>query len=447
MTLTSGETGAGRWRPDASILPDDWELQRLKYLGNLSPSNVDKKSNEEEPTVKLCNYTDVYYHENIDRTIDFMEATTSERKIERFELQKGDILFTKDSESSDDIGVPAFVSEDLDNVICGYHLFIIRPNEEKVDPEYLYWAIKSKYVNFQFEGAATGVTRVGLSLRDASDTWIPVPPRDQQSQMVDYIKSRDSEVEKLIREKKNLINILEEKRESTIEDHLTPGLNAEDDFGTASWSVNLPDEWSLTRGNGLFYEVDKKSEDGEEMLFSLRKDQGLVPHSEVSEKELEPEDLEGYKKVQTGQLVMNRMRAATGLIDVAPSDGIVSPDYAIFETKEKANPHFYQLLFQTELYKTMFRSRSIGLGTGSAGFLRLYSDRFLSLQFPHPPIETQKQIVSEVEEQLHLIDDLSNKTEKSIEQLKERRNAIITCVVTGQIDTTGTKNPVQEQIS
>lgn len=138
MTLTSGETEAGRWRPDASILPDDWEVQRLKYLGNLSPSNVDKKSNEEEPTVKLCNYTDVYYHENIDRTIDFMEATTSERKIERFELQKGDILFTKDSESSDDIGVPAFVSEDLNNVICGYHLFIIRSDEEKVDPEYLY---------------------------------------------------------------------------------------------------------------------------------------------------------------------------------------------------------------------------------------------------------------------------------------------------------------------
>jgi len=52
-----------------------------------------------------------------------MEATTTEAKANRFRLREGDILITKDSESKDDIGIPAYVPADFDDVVCGYHLF------------------------------------------------------------------------------------------------------------------------------------------------------------------------------------------------------------------------------------------------------------------------------------------------------------------------------------
>lgn len=445
MRENNRKTGSGRWKPDSSILPDSWDIHRLKYLSDIRPSNVDKKSKDSEQDVELCNYTDVYYEDYITNKLNFMQATAPKEKIDRFLLKKGDIIITKDSESADDIGVAALVSQDFDNVICGYHLFLIRPNEQKVTPEYLYWALKSRYVSFQFQGAATGVTRVGLSTKDASDVWIPVPPLNKQSQIAESIRNNISKVGKLIQKKEQLLNVLDEKSESTIEDQLTSGLNADNDFGTKSWSIKIPDNWNLKRGRGLFYEVDEKSEDGSETLFSLRKDQGLVPHSEVSDKEYDKEDLQGYKKIEKNQLVMNRMRASTGLIGVAPSEGIVSPDYAIFETKENANPRFYQLLFQTELYKTMFMSRSMGLGTGEAGFLRLYSDRFLSLQFPHPPIDKQEQILNRIERNLEQIDNLSEKTNDSIKKLNQRQEAVITGCVTGQIDISDKPNSTQNR--
>jgi type I restriction enzyme S subunit len=92
-------------------LPEDWRLSRLRWLGNIFPSNVDKKSHEEEIAVKLCNYVDVYYNDSIDRSIDFMAATATKEEIEKFSLRTGDVIITKDSETPDDIAVPAIVKE------------------------------------------------------------------------------------------------------------------------------------------------------------------------------------------------------------------------------------------------------------------------------------------------------------------------------------------------
>jgi type I restriction enzyme S subunit len=107
-------------------IPEHWEVKKLKYVAETCPSNVDKKSKEDEEEVLLCNYMDVYKNEYINSTIEFMNATASESQIKTFKLNKGDVLATKDSETPDDIAVPAYVQEDFDNVICGYHLTHIK---------------------------------------------------------------------------------------------------------------------------------------------------------------------------------------------------------------------------------------------------------------------------------------------------------------------------------
>ena len=62
-------------------------------------------------------------------------ATIAE--IERFSLRCGDVVITKDSETPDDIGIPAVIADTIDLLVCGYHLAIIRPNADEVDPIYL----------------------------------------------------------------------------------------------------------------------------------------------------------------------------------------------------------------------------------------------------------------------------------------------------------------------
>ncbi len=80
-------------------IPGHWEVKRLKTVASVQLSNVDKKSLEGQEPVRLCNYTDVYYHERITPDLDFMNATATPEQTSCFSLSEGDILITKDSES------------------------------------------------------------------------------------------------------------------------------------------------------------------------------------------------------------------------------------------------------------------------------------------------------------------------------------------------------------
>ena len=85
-------------------------------------------TSEEEIQVIVCNYTDVYYNEFITSELPLRKGSCSENEYLNFILKRGDVIITKDSESPTDIGVPSLVKENLDNVVCGYHLSIIKSN-------------------------------------------------------------------------------------------------------------------------------------------------------------------------------------------------------------------------------------------------------------------------------------------------------------------------------
>lgn len=114
------------------VIPNEWQVKKLKYISEIISSNVDKKSYEGQEKVLLCNYVDVYKNDLITNKINFMEATANESEIKKFSLQFGDILITKDSESPDDIAIPAYVNENFENVLCGYHLAILRNSKKEV---------------------------------------------------------------------------------------------------------------------------------------------------------------------------------------------------------------------------------------------------------------------------------------------------------------------------
>ena len=110
------------------IRPSDWSVVPLKAVTQILVSNVDKVSELNEREVRLCNYTDVYKNEQINLALQFMRSTASDQEIAKFGLHVNDVVITKDSESWDDIAVPALVSETAPDLVCGYHLAIIRPD-------------------------------------------------------------------------------------------------------------------------------------------------------------------------------------------------------------------------------------------------------------------------------------------------------------------------------
>jgi len=186
-------------------LPKEWDLVRLKYISDIILSNVDKKVKDDELHIQMCNYTHVYYNNEINDSIEFDDGSCNEREYEKFVLKKNDVIITKDSETQDDNGVPTFVSMDLPDVVCGYHLSIIRSNPNILLGKYLFRLFQTQQIRDQFTVFSKGVTRYGISKQNIDNIFIPLPKIDQQMEIVEFLDSKS----KLIERYTNLSNEIE----------------------------------------------------------------------------------------------------------------------------------------------------------------------------------------------------------------------------------------------
>jgi type I restriction enzyme S subunit len=158
------------------------------------------------------------------------------------------------------------------------------------------------------------------------------------------------------------------------------------------WVDDVPIHWRSRRIKTFLREVDQRSGTGEGALLTMRRASGLVPLSDFSDKITEPERLGRYKLASPGQIVMNPMQAGNGMFAICHTPGLISPDYRAFELTDEADARYLIALFKSEAMRATFRAESKGLGTGTAGFLRLYPERFGSLFAPFPPPEEQRRI-------------------------------------------------------
>ena len=172
-----------------------WRRVDLGDVIDLQLSSVDKKSKANEQSVRLCNYTEVYNNSFIHAGMDFMSATATQREIERCLLRLGDVIITKDSEKHDDIGVPALMRDDVSDLVCGYHLAILRPRKSEVDGGYLFYALSAKEAQQQFHSYANGITRFGLRKADIGLVQIPLPPLSDQRAIAHVLGTLDDKIE------------------------------------------------------------------------------------------------------------------------------------------------------------------------------------------------------------------------------------------------------------
>ena len=197
------------------IYPGDWKIRRLSDVTEIRSSNVDKKTKPSEQPVLLCNYMDVFNNDYIHKQIEFMEASATQTEIEKFTLKAEDVIITKDSETREEIAEPCVVTEDLENVICGYHLAVLRPRRNIISGFFLKDALRSFNVHHQFVKFANGITRFGLTLPAVHSVLVPVPPIEEQRKIAAVLQTCDREIDLLIqkltalqRQKKGLMQRL-----------------------------------------------------------------------------------------------------------------------------------------------------------------------------------------------------------------------------------------------
>ena len=167
-----------------------WRQVRLGQVAEVTISNVDKRTVPGERPIRLCNYTDVYANDVIRPTMNLMRATATDTEIKKCRLKAGDVLITKDSEDPNDIAVPAMVVETCTDMVCGYHLAILRPGTG-IDGLFLKYVFDLPRTRSYFGARANGATRFGLTLSSIKRAVLDVPNLGLQRRIADVLWTCD----------------------------------------------------------------------------------------------------------------------------------------------------------------------------------------------------------------------------------------------------------------
>lgn len=407
-------------------IPEHWKVTPLKFVSNVimgqSPPSDHYTETGEIPFLQGC----AEFGAVSPDPKHYCEVAT---KIS----QPGDIL----------LSVRAPVGEiNLSDKAYGIGRGLCAIRSNSAEQGYIKWWLEA--AKGELMTISTGSTYDAVAIDDVKNLKMSIScSLDEQKIMLDFLNLEISKVDFLISKQQQLIEILKDKRQAIITHAVTKGLDPNvpmKDSGI-EWIGKIPEQWKLIRTKNLLRERDERSRTGEEELFSLSKENGLISRSRITENVARADTLVGYKRFYPGDIVMNKMQAWNGVFGHSTSSsGIVSPEYTVLYQKGEVNTDYFAHVFRTDLYASIFALYARGMGTA---FLRLNFNELGGIYLPVPSKQEQDYISSFINRQTDKINELILKQEKMIELLKEHKTSLINQAVTGKIDVRGLAQEVK----
>ncbi|MFN8891311.1 MAG: restriction endonuclease subunit S [Alphaproteobacteria bacterium] len=421
-------------------LPPNWTVRPLRSVAEYAVSNVDKIPSDDELPVRLCNYTDVYNNETINLGMEFMAGTATQAEIDKFHLLADDVVITKDSESWDDIAIPALVIETADDLVCGYHLAMIRPDPEKLDGTFLFRCLQAKTLRIQLELAANGITRFGIPKNAIGSMALPVPPTPIQRVIARFLDRETVDIDALIAAKRRLLDLLAEKRRAIVAEAVMRGLNPAAPLRPSGieWLGDIPAHWEACHLKRVLARLDYGTSESTDVSGSV----AILRMGDIQDGEIDFSNLAYLDQVEDdlllreGDLVFNRTNSLDQIGKVALFRGNVGfpvsfASYLVrLRSEDSVIPEYLNWVLNSSYALAWARAEALP----SIGQANLNPSRYGYLPIALPSLAEQQKITKYLAESVARLDGIRAATERSITLLKERRSALIAAAVTGQID-------------
>jgi len=423
-------------------IPEHWEVCALGFRYEVALGKMlDEKRITGRHLAPYLRNTDVQWDKiNSD---DLPEMDFSGDDLTRYQLKKGDLLVCEGGE----VGRCAIWDASIDECYYQKALHRVRALSPADSPLYLRFVLFMAASVGVFAGSAGKSTIAHLPAETFRRHRFPFPPRDEQVRIAAFLDCETAKIDALVAEQWRLIELLKEKRQATITHAVTKGLDPHvpmKDSGI-EWLGELPAHWTLTRMKHLVSVVEQgwspQCENGpaEEGAWGVLK-VGCVNGGAFnpSENKALPTEFDPVPAlaVRKNDLLISRANTR----ELVGSAAVVERDYPKLMLCDK----LYRIRMH-EHVEPIFMAYYLGSGavrgqieldaTGaSASMLNISQASILELAVPLPSRAEQIQISAFVRTELNRIADLTSEAERSIDLLVERRNALISAAVTGQID-------------
>ena len=424
-------------------IPSGWRIEKLKYIGNLYGGLTGKSgkdfNNEDnpynKPFIPFTNiFNNVYISSNHFQYVNIKPDERQNRVI------KNDLFFLMSSEGYEDLGKSSILISEIDELYLNSFCKGYRVNTDDVNPLFVNYQLLGNTHRKLISIEGKGFTRINLRQDKLKNTYMFIPPLQEQQQIVDYLDKKTSKIDKLIEKTEQKIELLKEQRTSLINTTVTKGLdpNVEMKDSGVEWIGDIPSGWGV---KPLKYVAEYN-------LSSLGNN--TDPEYKLNYLEISDVDSLGNIKkptkytfskspsrcrriVQKDDIIISTVRTylkSIGFIKNEVKDLICSTGFCVITpNKTIIIPSILFYMVRMESFISTVISSSVGVSYPS-----INSDKLVGVKILIPPLQEQQQIVDYLDLETSKIDKLVNIESKRINLLKEYRQSLISEVVTGKVD-------------
>ncbi len=419
-------------------VPEHWEVSRIKYLAQIESGHTPSRSVEEYwlncsiPWVSLNDSLYLRQNDYISDTayrISELGMANSSAHL----LPARAVVFSRDAT----VGLcaittqPMAVSQHFIAYLCG----------PKLVPEYLLLSLKA--MSQHLEHLSLGATIATIGMDDVRSLVSAAPPLPEQRAIIQFLDRETGKIDELVAEQQRLMELLKEKRQAVISHAVTKGLNPRAPMKPSGieWLGDVPEHWDviplkrlIASGTSVSYGIVQPGDpvdDGVPFVQTTNMTTGNFDLKELQRTSAEIAKLYPRSRLSGGEVLLG-IRASIGAAHVVPATLMganLSRGVARIVPNDRIVNRYLVSFLGTDAV-----SRYWQLCKQGSTFNEVSIETVRELRVCVPPLQEQCEITRIVEDESECFDTLAAEAQKAIDLLQERRTALISAAVTGQID-------------
>lgn len=414
--------------PDAiwfDVVPDSWRA--LKMRGVFSERNT-KVSDKDYPALSVGKMGVVPQLDTAVKT-----DNGDNRKL----ICKGDFAINSRSDRKGSSGISQYDGS------ASLIITVLKPHRS-LNGRFYHYLLRGHYFAEEFYRNGHGLVSDLWTTKwdEMRNIYIPVPPREEQDQIVRYLDWQVSKINKLIHGYQRQIKLLEERRQTVIDRAVTKGVRQGRQMHSiqANWMGDIPADWKMIPSKRLFLESKERKHPDDKPATASQK-YGIILQEDYMKSEnkrivIATQGFDDWKHVEPDNFVIS-LRSFQGGIERSEIFGCVTWHYIVLLPQKYVVPRYFKWLLKSKSYIKALQGTSEFIRDGQD----LRYSNFVKVDLPLIPASEQEEIADYIEQETAKIDRAIPVLEKEIELLKEYRTRLISDVVTGQMDVRNVEVP------
>lgn len=399
-------------------IPKDWEIIRAKNIFSYHKDIVGEKENE---------------YERLSLTLNGV----LKRKRNDSKGLQSESLSTYQILNKDELVFKMIDLENISTSRVGYSkytglvspVYIIFNNSDYTRFGYYYFY--NMWQRAIFNQLGNNGVRSALNVSDMLNLPFPKISKKEAKEIASFLDEKIGKIDRVINNAKKSIEEYKKYKQSVITESVTRGLDLNVEIKDTEYKYigQIPIHWQVKKIKYVLKETGERTKNGSEEPLSMSQKYGLILTKEMDIIPNVASSFKNCKIVHKNDLVFNKLKAHLGVFAKSNYDGIVSPDYSVYQSKFNDNMLFLEYLFKTPQYISQFIKHSRGI---AQGLTRLYTEELFNIFIAMPSINEQDQITKYLRCKSSEIDSLILKKQQLILELESYKKSLIYEYVTGK---------------